>query len=963
MSSAAKSVQTGTTTFFASLGETQNGASPIAGAATLESVFRAAPVGICVITNGRFTHVNSRWCEMSGFTREELIGQPEDFLSATRAELHRARRDLFADPQAQSSCTAEARWPRKDGKWLDVLLGFSRINLSGAAEGVTITALDITASRLAERELRWRNRQLMALQNISEVTLSGGSEQSIFDSIAREAAEITGFPIVAIELCDFEKSVMVFRGVHGMKLDGLPVPFEVPMDVTLSGEVARTGKVMVETAAASRREYAAPILRQLNVQTFLCAPIKTNDRVIGTLSLAHREKISVDPRVVSQVISLANYLATLVDRLQAREAVRRGEAELAAVYDRAPNVMCLFDDEFRILRANRAAAELAGCRKEELAGLSVSNFLPCPACAQNGSACGNGNAACSGSDLHRAVNETFVTGKNWHRIRINKQLFRNGNVEEVALLISTERIQVDGLLRVLMCLEDITQSVRADEQIHAQAALLDVTRDAIFVRDFSDRITYWNQGAERLYGWNASEAQGKTTSELNLLVDRSESIGAMQAVQQKDEWIGEMKHRTRDGRELIVQSRWTLVRNGNGAPQGVLVVGTDITEKKRLESQLYRSQRLESIGTLASGLAHDLNNVLAPIMMAVHFLKDEAKDERTRTWVQTLESCSQRGANIVKQVLMFARGAEGTRVALQPKHLVTEIERIARETFPRSIHTQTRLCKNPPLFIGDSTQIQQVLLNLCVNARDAMPDGGTLTIGVGRTQIEGEAVRINPKAKPGPYVVLSVTDTGTGIPTDLMDKIFDPFFTTKPLGQGTGLGLPTCLGIVHGHHGFINVESKPGVGTTFQVYLPADTTEKIGAETDTSIVRLPRGNGELVLVVDDEPAIGEIAGIILRGNGYRTLIAADGQEALALFRESNGEIKVVVSDFMMPRLDGPATIREMRRIQPDIQTIIITGLGEAGRIAEAKAAGTNTIIGKPFTAEQLLNAIHPLLKN
>ena len=929
----------------------------------LESIFRAAPVGICVITNGLITQVNARLCDLTGHTRDDLIGQSENFLFAAELQLAREHRAHAGDFTAPDTHTSETRWQRTDGKWLDLRLGFSRINLAGTAEGLTITALDVTASRLAERELRWRNRQLTALQKISEITLSGDSEQDIFNTIAREAAEITGFPIVAIELCDFEKSVMVFRGVFGMKLDGLPVPFEVPMDVTLSGEVARTGKVLVETDAATRREYAAPILRRLNIQTYLCVPIKTNDRVIGTLSLAHREKVSAEPRVILQVASLANYLATLVDRLQAREAVRRGEAELAAVYDRAPNVMCLFDDEFRILRANHAAAELAGGSKEKLTGVRVKDFLPCPGCAQGKCAGGSGSAECSGTTLHRAVNETFITGKNWHRIRINTPLIRNGKVEDVALLVSTERIQVDGLLRVLMCLEDITQSVRADEQIRAQAALLDVTRDAIFVRDFSDRITYWNQGAERLYGWNASEVQGKTTGELNLHIDRSECLGAMQAVQTKDEWIGEMKHRTRDGRELIVQSRWALVRDGQGVPQGVLVVGTDITEKKRLESQLYRSQRLESIGTLASGLAHDLNNVLAPIMMAVHFLKEEAKNERTRTWVQTLEACSQRGANIIKQVLMFARGAEGTRVVLQPRHLVTEIERITRETFPRSIHTQTRVCKNPPLFTGDSTQIQQVLLNLCVNARDAMPAGGTLTLAISRAEIEGEAVRINPKAKPGPYVVLSVTDTGTGIPPELMDKIFDPFFTTKPLGQGTGLGLPTVMGIVHGHHGFINVESKPGAGTTFQVYLPAEMTEKAGPTSDTSTFRLPRGNGELVLVVDDEPAIGEIASVILRHNGYRTLVAADGHEALAIFREKNGEIKVVVSDFMMPRMDGPSTIREMRRIQPDIQTIIITGLGEDGRIAEAKAAGTNTVIAKPFTAEQLLSAIHPLLKN
>ena len=833
-----------------------------------------------------------------------------------------------------------------------MLLGFSRINLSGAAAGVTITALDITASRQAERELRWRNRQLTALQKISEVTLSGENEQHIFNAIAREAAEITGFPIVAIELCDFEKSVMVFRGVHGMDFEGLPVPFEVPMDVTLSGEVARTGKVLVETDAANRRENAAPILRRLNVQTFLCLPIKTNDRVIGTLSLAYHKKIAVEEIVIAQAASLANYLATLVDRLQAREAVRRGEAELAAVYDRAPNVMCLFDDEFRILRANLAAAELAGCRKEDLAGLRVEDFLSGPE--------SNRRVA---SELRRAVNETFITGKSWQRVRLGQPLFRNGQTEELALLVSTERIQVDGLLRVLMCLEDITQSVRADQQIRAQAALLDVTGEAIFVRDFSDRVTYWNQGAQKLFGWSAAEAQGQTTGTLNLYADRSACLRPMQSVQASNEWSGELNFRTRDGRELIVQSRWTLVRDSAGAPQGILIVGTDITEKKRLESQLYRSQRLESIGTLASGLAHDLNNVLAPIMMAVHFLKEEAKDERTRTWVQTLEACSLRGANIVKQVLTFARGAEGTPVLLHPTQLVSEIERIVRETFPRSIHTQTLIGKNPPRFTGDSTQMQQVLLNLCVNARDAMPEGGTLTLGVARTQLEGDAVRIHPKAKPGTYVVFSVTDTGTGIPDELLDKIFDPFFTTKPLGHGTGLGLPSVLGIVQRHHGFIHVESKVNEGTTFQVYLPADVTGKESLVINPTKLCLPRGNGELVLIVDDEPAIGEIASVILRGHGYRTLVAADGHEALTLFRENCGAIRLVVSDFMMPRLDGPATIREMRRIQPDIQTIIITGLGEDSRIAEAKAAGTNTVIAKPFTAEQLLTAIHPLLNN
>ena len=258
------------------------------------------------------------------------------------------------------------------------------------------------------------------------------------------------------------------------------------------------------------------------------------------------------------------------------------------------------------------------------------------------------------------------------------------------------------------------------------------------------------------------------------------------------------------------------MRERDGKPKAILVVNTDITEKKQLESQLLRSQRLESIGTLASGLAHDLNNVLAPIMMAVQFIKDNTEDDGMRACFQTLETCSRRGADIIRQVLMFARGVEGERILLNPKHLIQEMQRIASETFPRSIEINTRISRQPCVLLGDATQIQQVLMNLCVNARDAMPHGGMLTIGLDQKRTGRRPARaIHPKAKPGSYVVISVADTGTGIPPELMDKIFDPFFTTKPLGQGTGLGLPTVLGIAENHGGFVQSGNRAGHGATF----------------------------------------------------------------------------------------------------------------------------------------------------
>src|SRR5580698_9073134 len=470
-----------------------------------------------------------------------------------------------------------------------------------------------------------------------------------------------------------------------------------------------------------------------------------------------------------------------------------------------------------------------------------------------------------------------------------------------------------------MCLEDITSSVRADEQIHSQGALLDISRDAIFVPNFSNRIIYWNAGATRLYGWRASEALGKTINELDLAMDIKESARALKAVQEQEDWTGELHQKSRDGREWIVQSRWTMMRERDGKPKAILVVNTDITEKKKLESQLLRGQRMESIGTLASGLAHDLNNVLAPIMMALEFLRHSTKDAGLQACLETLEMCSLRGANIIRQVLMFARGVEGERLLINPKHLIAEMERIAHETFTRAIEIRTVLPKDPCIMLGDATQLQQVLMNLCVNARDAMPRGGTLTIRLEKIELDEAGARKHIKAQPGSYVVISVSDTGVGIPPELMDKIFDPFFTTKPVGQGTGLGLATALGIAEKHGGFIHVESEPEKGTTFQVFFPAAPSGQEETAKGWGNALLSQGNGELILVVDDEPAIRRLAETVLSRNGYRTLLAADGREGLSLYQQHRQEIKLVVSDLMMPQMDGTALIRGMRELTSSVK--------------------------------------------
>jgi len=381
-----------------------------------------------------------------------------------------------------------------------------------------------------------------------------------------------------------------------------------------------------------------------------------------------------------------------------------------------------------------------------------------------------------------------------------------------------------------------------------------------------------------------------------------------------------------------------------------------------LEAQLLRSQRLESIGTLAGGISHDLNNVLTPILSGLQILKRKITDRQSLHLLETIEASAKRGTDIVKQVLSFARGLEGEKILLQPKHLIGELEKIVHETFPKSIQFARYVTSELWTVYGDVTQLHQVLLNLCVNARDAMPNGGILTIRADNIIIDENYVRMNVEARPGPYVVITVTDTGTGIPPGIMEKIFEPFFTTKDPGKGTGLGLATVKTLVKAHGGFVNVYSELGKGTSFKVYLPATLTGK-SRETVKQEDDIVSGAGETVLVVDDEMSILEITKESLETFGYKVLTASDGTEAIVQFAQNHGDIDVVITDMMMPYMDGPATIRALRKIDPHVKIIATSGLSIDRRVAEAHNLDVQGFLIKPYTAETLLRSVREVLQN
>jgi PAS domain S-box-containing protein len=504
---------------------------------------------------------------------------------------------------------------------------------------------------------------------------------------------------------------------------------------------------------------------------------------------------------------------------------------------------------------------------------------------------------------------------------------------------------------------DITERKLGEERLREQAALLDLAPDAILLRDLDGRITFWNKSAERIYGWTSEEVLGQTDP--GLFGGNLEQLHkARKIALQNGEWSGEFQQVTKGGTAIVVQSRWAVVPDERGEPNSFLVINTDITERRRLERQFLRAQRMESIGTLAGGIAHDLNNVLSPILMAVRLLQEAHTDEKTVRLLGILQKSAEHGGELVKQVLEFARGVEGERIALQPKHVVQEAMKILRDTLPKSIEVRFSSSDNIDLIAGDPTQLHQVLMNLCVNARDAMPTGGTLTLAVNNDSIDENYARMNLEARPGRYVSIRVTDTGTGIPSQVLERIFEPFFTTKPAGKGTGLGLSTVLGIVRSHGGFISVYSEPGRGTEFRVYLPIAESHQ-PARDQLSASNLPAGNGELILVVDDEPAIREITRSTLENYGYRAITAADGAEAVAMFAQNKDEVAAVLTDMAMPFMDGPATIRALRKIDPTLKIVASSGLTTN---ADLDGLAIDGFLSKPYTADRLLTTLAELFK-
>ncbi len=511
--------------------------------------------------------------------------------------------------------------------------------------------------------------------------------------------------------------------------------------------------------------------------------------------------------------------------------------------------------------------------------------------------------------------------------------------------------------------QEIQEHQQTESALHIQRTVLESAVEGISQLDPQGKYRIANAAYAVMIGYTSEEMVGMEWQRTVHPEDLPRLEDAYQEMLAKGKVEVEAKGVRKDGSTFY--KRLVMITAYDQQQQfiGHYCFAKDITEKKQLEAQFLRVQRLESLGTLASGIAHDLNNILTPILAVSQLLKQRFPnlEEQNHRLLTMLEENARRAADLVKQILAFARGSEGKQVPLKIEHLLTEIVQVAQGTFPKSIQVRTQFPDYSLYLVSaDATQLHQVLMNLCVNARDAMPQGGTLTISADNQSIDEHYARMILEAQPGSYVAIAVEDTGTGITQEVRDRMFDPFFTTKEVGQGTGLGLSTVLGIVKQHGGFVTVSSEIGQGSQFTVYLPA-TYGVIPQPIED--FELLKGKGELILIVDDEPLIQEIAITSLADYNYKTLTAQDGIEAISRYAEHQQEIQVVLMDLMMPSFDGIAAIRVLQTLNPTIKVIATSGLALHSKLTELTELGVTTFLPKPYTLKALLQALHSILNS
>jgi PAS domain S-box-containing protein len=768
------------------------------------------------------------------------------------------------------------------------------------------------------------------------------SREDDYDEIVKLAAQICEAPISTITFLTKEKQW--FKAEVGLGL------CETPLDDSFCRHaILQKGPFIIRDATKDPRfSRSLLVTGKSHVRFYAGIPLETPEGVsIGAICVFDNKPRTLTEKETLALIALARLTMiqlelrrSLIHRSESDRRLLISELSYRRLFEAAKDGIFILDVESgRITEVNPFLCEFLGFSRQHMLGKTLGELGPFKDMEANHAM------------LERLKEQGYVR---YEDLPLEANDGRHMAVECVCNVYSV------GDKKVIQCnIRDITERKRTEARFRR---LVDSNAQGVVFWNTQGEITGANDAFLRTVGYGRKELEAGMLNWATMTPPEyaeRDLVYVKKLTEKGSAAPYEKEYIRKDGSRVPVLIGAVFFEDSS--KEGVCFV-VDLTEPKKLELQFLRAQRMESIGTLAGGIAHDLNNILAPIMMSLHLLRDLSENPEVTKILDTLEASAKRGADIVRQVLSFARGMEGEKIEVQPKHLIEDVENIIKNTFPKNIHLASFIPTDTWTVLGDPTQIHQIILNLCVNARDAMPDGGNLSIEVQNCVLDEQYAAMNLQAKAGRYVQIAITDSGTGMAPDVVERIFEPFFTTKEVSKGTGLGLSTVMGIVKSHQGIINVYSEPGKGTTFKVYFPATITPGLNQpEIIEELMSLPRGNGETILVVDDEASILNITSQTLENYGYRVLTATDGAEAVAVYAQNAPKIAVVITDMMMPILAGPAMIRSLLRINPLVKVIATSGLNADGEGEKVAGKAVKSFLLKPYTAATLLQSVRTIL--
>ena len=864
----------------------------------------SSPVAVAVHSEGKFVFVNEAGLRLIGAERpEDIIGKPIlDIVHPDYRELVRPR--AFQPPGAEEQTPPlEEKFVRLDGSFVDVEVVSTPITYQGK-RAMQVVARDITARKQAEEAVRKSEAQ--------------------FRQVWESAHD-------GMRLMDEEGTIITVNDAY-CRLMGMGREELVgkPLSVVYQNQSGRSDDADL---SKYRKNLAA---RTIEPRTEAELTLRTGRRILVDLSNSVLEVPGQPPRLLT-------IFRDITERREAEKKLRESEEKFRTLSEQSPNMIYIYNGE-RVVYVNNKCVELLGYKKKEFYSPKFDFMML---------------IAPEYLDLVRKSLESHLKGR---EVLPYEYALLTKDGRRIEGIHTTTLIDYEGHPSILGLVTDMTEQKRADKELRKLSRAVEQSPASIIITDTEGSIEYVNPKFTQVTGYHPAEVIGLNPRILKSgHTPRSEYKRLWETITAGIEWRGEFQNRKKNGELFWESASISPVRDPAGVITHYLAVKEDITERKKLEQQLWQAQKMESIGTLAAGIAHDFNNILAIILGYTSLLQRSAGGSpRVGTALEAIGMAVERGAGLVRQILTFARKTEFNPEPLDVNVVIKELAKMLVETFPKTIPLSLQLAEKLPVISMDHSQLHQALLNLCVNARDAMRDHGSLTICSGSVTGDEIAARF-PNAAGNHYVVISVSDTGVGMDEATKSRVFDPFFTTKEKGKGTGLGLAVVFGVVQAHQGFIDVESEQAKGTTFKVYLPvpAKAITKVPEASPTE-EEIPGGT-ETLLIVEDEEMLLELVATLLEQKGYRVLGAADGERAVEVYNRHQSEISLVITDLGLPKLDGWEVFKRVKKINPKVNVFLASGYVDRDLKQEILGSGVKGFLQKPYRPEELLKTVRRAL--